>query len=217
MPGYVIHITFAKLVEEKLKVKDSNRFFVGSLIPDACTCDFDKRKLVSHFDLEKKGLFKNPDLDKFLEKYSSMLDDDVVLGIYSHLYLDKYYYNQFMYDLYEFTEKTMKNKSTGRVFKIWEEFFARNGIYEQYTPMNKMFIGDFDLDVKSLNFELKSLPSMPEFDYEKLKTFKNVIMGFVNQDGLYTGEYIKYEDIVEFLEKLADIFVKNVTDLRCKK
>lgn len=214
MPGYVMHVTFAKLVEEKLCIKDSNRFLAGSLIPDACTCYFDKDKTIGHFATKINGLFKNPDLGLFFEKYGNLLNDEVVLGIYSHLYLDKYYYNGYMYEVYYFSDDTMLNLYTGKEFKIWKEFFVKEGIYKEYSAMNKMFIEDYNLDIESLNFELENLPRIDEFDYSRLKTFKKRIMRFMTEDGKYTGEYIVYEDVKKFIEDLAVQFVRHVNELK---
>lgn len=213
MPGYVMHLTFAQLVKEKLNIKDTNRFFVGSLIPDACTCYFDKDKTIGHFGTKLNGLFKNPNLEFFKNKYGELLKDEAVLGIYAHLYLDKYYYNEYMYDVYHFSDGTMLNLYTGKEFKIWEEFFSRDGIYKEYTAMNKMFISEYNLDIESLNFEIEDLPRIDELDYSKLKKFKKRIMDFMLEDGKYTGEYINYNDVKKFIEDLAIQFVIHVNEI----
>lgn len=214
MPGYVIHMTFAKLVQESLNIKDKNRYLVGALVPDACTRFDDRQKTTSHFGKKLNGLFKNLNIELFKEKYSHLFDDDLVLGIYTHLYLDKYFYTEFMYDVFEynFEEKTMLNKKTGRTFKIWNEFFCRTGIYEEYSAMNKKFIKDYNLDVNSLNFSINNLPLIEEFDYARLTTFKNKYEEIMSEDGIYTGEYLNYNDVKKFLESLAFSFKVHIRD-----
>lgn len=217
MPGYIMHVTFAKLVAEKLGIESSNRYLAGSLIPDACTQSQDKDKTIGHFAKRLNGLFKDPKLNIFLEKYGDLLADDIVLGIYSHLYLDKYFYSEFMYEIFEFYDKTMVNKKNGDKFSIWDEFFSKNGVYQEYSAMNKMFINDYDLDIDSLNFDIKELPDITEFDYSKLKTFKERVIMFMKEKGRYTGKYIEYEQLKLFLEELAARFANHIKDLKDKK
>lgn len=213
MPGYVMHAVFAKLAGEKLGVRNNNRYLVGALIPDACTWDYDKKKEISHFTNKLYYILKNPDLDLFLQKYGHLLSDDVVLGIYSHLYLDKYFYNEFMYEIFEFSKDSITNKKTGRRFKIFEEFFVKGGIYEEYTAMNKMFIPDYNLDVPALNFTLNNLPEIEEYDFSKLAGFRKKIIGFLEEEGRYTGEYINYQDVRAFLEILSTRFVNHISEI----
>lgn len=214
MPGYVMHVTFAKLVGEKLGIKLSNRYLASSLIPDSCAHYYDTDKTIGHFAKRFNDLFKDPDLDLFLSKYGEFLNDEAGLGIYSHLYLDKYFCIEFLYDVFDISNGIMTNKKTGKKYKIWQEFFAKNGVYKEYSAMNKMFIEDYNLDMYSLNFNLKKLPPIDEYDYARLLTFKKRVIGFLKEDGKYTGAYIEYEQIKEFLENLSVRFVNDIIEMR---
>ena len=95
MADYTTHVAFSKLVSKKIKIKDENRFLVSSLIPDLCRRE-DEDKIISHFASRVDGL-KDPNLDLFLHKYKDKIKDEAVLGIYSHLYLDKHFFGKFFH------------------------------------------------------------------------------------------------------------------------
>ena len=105
MPGYIIHLTEAKLILECLKKMYDTRsvfsdqwtqcFFWGSLLPDAA----DKtQKCKSHFwkEGQEEKILRFPQTEWFLEKYQTRLEDPVILGYYAHLYLDRMFFSDFL-------------------------------------------------------------------------------------------------------------------------
>lgn len=214
MPDYFTHMAFSKKISERIDIKDMNRFLVSSLIPDICKQDDDIKKEKCHFIPKRLDrTFKNPNLLYFFTSYKDFLYDEATLGIYSHLYLDKYYYLNFLPSIFEINGEYMTNRKNGNIFLTWEEFFVPNGIYKEYTAMNKFFVRDYELKLNELDFDVENLPPIKEFDYSKLPNAKIKMLNFYSEEGRYTGEYIKYEEITDFIEELADKFTNYLIEL----
>ena len=103
MPGYILHITAAKILFQKWEglcnAIDPDAFQVGNLIADSVT-----DKTYSHFrhpDRSKK-LMVYPDLDLFLNKYGHLLSDDSCLGYYYHLFIDRIYAKDYIAQIVDF-------------------------------------------------------------------------------------------------------------------
>lgn len=87
MPGYILHLTAAKILLEKYDLPvNQNDFFVGNLLPDV-----GKDKSKSHFrSEERKGkMVEYPEVELFREKYHDLMNDSSVLGYDFHLYIDR--------------------------------------------------------------------------------------------------------------------------------
>ena len=187
MPDFFTHMVFSKRVSKKINIQDMNRFLVSSLIPDVCRQDEDINKEKCHFIAKRLSrTFKNPNILNFFISYKELFDDEATLGIYSHLYLDKYYYIDFLPSIFDFDGEYMINKKSGRKFITWEEFFVPEGVYKEYTAINKFWVRDYELDIESLDFDLENLPKIKEFDYSKLLNSKQKMINFYYKEEEYT-------------------------------
>ena len=96
MPGYILHLTSARMLLDLFSADDSlcsdcgmqNDFYVGNLLPDAGSS-----KPASHFYdpeyLDRMIVWPRP--GEFRRKYREQLEDPLYLGYYYHLYIDKAY------------------------------------------------------------------------------------------------------------------------------
>lgn len=84
MPGYVIHLAIGKKYIDKNKIKDTDAFLQGCIMPDL----LDKKS--SHYGESSS----NPDFQKFLETNS--LDSEYNQGYLLHLISDYLFYNKYL-------------------------------------------------------------------------------------------------------------------------
>lgn len=132
MPAGSIHLSIAKIVNEKLKV-DEKIFYIASIAPDCwrhSKLHGDKNK--SHFsvDYNLNGLeVKIEDYHKFYEKYKDNLTDPFVLGYLIHLMVDNYW---------------KKNVTSRYHFNIdgKKKIKTKNGFFEGTNEEIKKFLHD---------------------------------------------------------------------------
>ena len=109
MPGYILHLTAAKMYLDRLTYEDpedplctdpkrQNDFYIGNLLPDTVTSR--AAKAVSHFrdPAYKECMMEWPHPDRFIEKYRDRMGEAVYRGACVPLkrYLsEEYYYGDY--------------------------------------------------------------------------------------------------------------------------
>ena len=111
MASSVIHMAVASEINKVIR-RDNDRLLIGSIAPDISK-QVGESKVKSHF-LDEQGN-DIPNMDRFLEKYKSKLDDDFVLGYYIHLYTDYLWFKYFLPEVYK---KDCVTKLDGTVVKL---------------------------------------------------------------------------------------------------
>ncbi len=161
MPGYVIHIAQAYRILDilgtayDLPAAWREAFVTGNLLPDT---RLKAEKEISHFwnpaDLDK--IAKAPDLSIFLGKYGNKLDEPVLLGYLSHLFLDALYVERFWPRIISFQDaegrQREKSSEISRVFVNRlgttvpvADFFSEKYYYGDYTKMNAYFMDKYKI------------------------------------------------------------------------
>ncbi len=98
MPGFIIHLAEASMIMNRIgKDLDSDwkqEFLFGNLLPDT---RLGGDKAISHFWSAEgaENIARAPKLSLFLEKYGHRLNEPVILGYYTHLYLDERYVDEY--------------------------------------------------------------------------------------------------------------------------
>ena len=91
MAQRTIHMLFATLLLDKMELSDKNRFFIGSILPDAYINPTNRK--VSHFIKyisEENCLYF--DFQDYFERFQNqIMHDDLYLGYYAHLVEDAFY------------------------------------------------------------------------------------------------------------------------------
>ena len=91
MASSLIHMCVAKELNKYLK-KDERQLLIGSIAPDiAKLVNISRDK--THFIDHEKNI---PNLDRFIDKYKSYLNNDFVLGYYIHLCTDYIWFKSFI-------------------------------------------------------------------------------------------------------------------------
>ncbi len=166
MPGYILHLTEAKLIIKELEADGYtfsgewiNRFFLGTLLPDTKR---KREKITSHFwnpsDLVLQAIA--PNLTIFLEKYRSCLDTPVMLGYLAHLDLDACFVNSFWPSMWDFLDerqqvqtlqekiRLVRLKKDGTLIPV-SDFFSSAYYYGDYSRMNAYLLHRYQLKVPS--------------------------------------------------------------------
>lgn len=200
MPGYILHLTAAKMYLDRLTYEDSedllcrdpkqqNDFYIGNLLPDTVTSR--EAKAVSHFrdPAYKECMMEWPHPDRFVEKYPDGMRKAVYRGYLFHLYIDRCFFRDYIPEVAGFYD--VHGKETGIRDEIAEVCLKKSGAcvplksylseeyyYGDYTKMNTRLCRQF-----SLPAELKAGadPGIEEADYsgigrilDELERFRQV-------------------------------------------
>ena len=200
MPGYILHLTAAKMCLDRLTYEDpedplctdpkqQNDFYIGNLLPDTVTSR--EAKAVSHFrdPAYKECMMEWPHPDRFIEKYSDRMGEAVYRGYLFHLYIDRCFFRDYIPEVAGFYD--VHGKETGIRDEIAEVCLKKSGAcvplksylseeyyYGDYTKMNTRLCRQF-----SLPAELKAGadPGIEEADYsgigrilDELERFRQV-------------------------------------------
>ena len=200
MPGYILHLTAAKMYLDRLTYEDpedllcrdpkqQNDFYIGNLLPDTVTSR--EAKAVSHFrdPAYKECMMEWPHPDRFIEKYPDRMREAVYRGYLFHLYIDRCFFRDYIPEVAGFYD--VHGKETGIRDEIAEVCLKKSGAcvplksylseeyyYGDYTKMNTRLCRQF-----SLPAELKAGadPGIEEADYsgigrilDELERFRQV-------------------------------------------
>lgn len=187
MASRIIHYAITKELLKYYKVKDKNRFYLGSILPDASISQNRETHFNKYLDNDTK---KTHDLTLFRKKYlDKMLIDDLYLGYYLHL-LEDIIFRQYMYNKFEFNP--------------YEKGYIKR-LHLDYHILNKYYIDKYDL-----KFEIE-IPN-DIYNEELLKEYEFDIENFLEE--MKKDFEDNEEDEAIFLTKeKADSYIKNVIDI----
>ncbi len=198
MASSMIHIAVANEINKVLK-RNNKHILIGSIAPDIAK-HIGMTKVKSHFEDTNNDL---PNLDKFLNKYKSNLNDDFVLGYYIHLYTDYLWFKYFEPDFYK---NGVIYKLDGSIENVPFEK-KRDYFYNDYTNLNIKLIDEYNLDLSIF--------------YEEVPKFHNIIKEIpmdkidiiINQAGIIienTKESKSYVFDMEVINKFISTSVKYI-------
>lgn len=233
---HIIGEQFLSKLEQEYNLNISeekkNSFLIGNLIVDSSNLingsskEYQDEKEITHFRNKQDYnlCIKIPNIERFLEKYGKYIIKDMsVFGYFFHLYTDKLFFK----DLYNMTFSSLdeniqptiyRNKAKYVLIKKnnkiipFDKFWAndineKNGIYNDYTLMNKILIQNYGLltDLnKLLLFGLKLNNNyIEEVDYKNIKKvlidMKNYIDESIRMEDSGLNVF-RYEDVNNFID-----------------
>lgn len=221
MPGYIIHLTEATLVCNKLiqhgaGLSDDwiNRFLLGNLLPDT-KCKGEKR--TSHFwnpgELDRQAIA--PDLRRFSAKYGDMFQTPELLGYHMHLDLDERYVNQFWDSILEFHDRagrrTVYSREASSVYlKVSglevpvEEFFSSAYYYGDYTRSNGYFLNKYKIRIPVYEEGLTGVPEEVEpSDLRQVLQELQVLVEASDTGGIPELKVFSLPELEQFVEMMA--------------
>lgn len=196
MAQRTIHMLFAKLVADKLEISDLDRFYLGSILPDAYVEATDRK--VAHFIKympEDNCLFF--DFQDFATKYQKeIIEDNLYLGYYAHLVEDAFY---------RYYEKDMLSKIKSYKLDI---------LHQDYRILNSYIDKHYDLPKQIKvpdRFNAESLNDITAFNVDKLtKDYSNDLQECVNEKTKLLTE----EMIEEFISKYIDVLTSELLSIQ---
>ena len=211
MPGMLFHFVFSNYVYDEVlsKIKDKDKFFLGSIMPDYCI-----NKDKSHYrEKESFSGFEVPNLNK-AKKDLLDCNDSYLLGIYSHIFLDYYFIKEIISKKYTLNadQGIVLEKNTNKTYDI-SKFYARpyeGGIlYRGYSELNHLFISNNLIKVDYL----LSLPNdfiMPNninFYGLKKANWKEELKWYLSGESKYTGYPFEFKEVANELISLKNLFI----------
>lgn len=161
MPGFILHLTSAKMLLNQLPdhphfpymIASENDFMTGSLLPDA-TANKNRTHFRNLLYADKMMLW--PDLKRFLSSYQNQLSNDLYLGYYFHLYIDKRFFKDYIPQIVSFYDKEGKitdirneicsvliHKSNQCISLT--DYLSEKYYYGDYTKMNRYLVEKYQL------------------------------------------------------------------------
>ena len=218
MPGYILHLTAARMYLDHLPSEDSlccdpkqqNDFFAGNLLPDSV-----RDKSRSHFrdPAYRDQMIEWPHPDRFRQKYRNLMRDAGCRGYWFHLYIDRRFFRDYIPRVAEFLDESgtvtdrraetayvLVKKSRERV--PLSRYLSEEYYYGDYTRMNTWLAEKYHLP-KTL--ETPENPGIEEVDYRDLKKVLAELRGYwgVPEEAALRLKVFDREDLLEFLEKAA--------------
>ncbi|MDO4282780.1 MAG: hypothetical protein Q4D02_04010 [Clostridia bacterium] len=205
MPGICYHVYYATLVKNYLCLAEDKvkRFYEGNFIPDMFGKEGKNR---THMYIPYTYGFTVPDMDRIFGICRPHFENPIVLGIYSHLYLDDRFIREFLVPSFDWNvEKgVITNPKTGYT-ATKEEFFGSKdtGLYGAYTSINPLLIKECNLDIESIPEKLE-MSGIEIYDVgRREKTWKEELNGYLAQSIPYTGEILDYQELTSKIRGFA--------------
>ena len=221
MASTIHHLSVGQLYIEKYlnnyKEEERKRFLLGTIAADWNSVEkktvgvLQNKRKISHFVTKDKSgeklSFEHyiPDIERFLQEYSSRLDDPFILGYLIHLITDKIWFEKI---IPIFVERHLKEINP-HVSNIKE---LNNEEYLNWYRSN--FYHDFDVHDSIIGTIIFSKNNnFPHFDDSNLVNLEidgmnlNYLSVFLKkvQERLNNIEQIPINDVIQELEKCEDI------------
>lgn len=193
MAQRTIHMLFATLLVNKLKISDKNRFFIGSIMPDAYINPEDRK--ISHFIKyisDENCLYFA--FNDFYNRFNcKIIRDDLYLGYYAHLVEDAFY----RYYLYYEKEFLSKIKS-----------YELDILHADYQVLNSFIAKKYDMPMQieiPKNYCKEELNEITEFDIGQIiRAYETDITEIVNNKTVMLTEEMLEEFVSKYTEIIAD-------------
>lgn len=207
MASAIIHLCVAKEINKYLKM-DENYLLLGSIAPDISK-QIGETKEISHF-LDHSNEDDIPNIDKFLAKYRSELNNPFEMGYFIHLLTDKYWFRDYVYKFIErYTQDKIKKNVTYTALK--------DLIYNDYTNLNITLIDNHNLNLDLFYNEIE-LPTSKiiEIPVNKLDILIEK-MGLIIEDSKEEKTFIfDSKDIEEFIKNTVKYIIRDIQMLDIK-
>ena len=204
MASSVMHMCVAKKINEKLKMSE-NELLLGSIAPDISK-HLGETKTKSHFLNDDKTV----NIDKFLEKYKSKLNQPFIMGYFIHLYTDFLWEKYFINDIVNDDTITLLD---GQKIPSDKELYKKL-IYNDYTNLNIQLLDEYNLDL-SLFYEEVTIPNifMDEIPVDKLQLIVDQA-GIIIQNTKINKSYtFKLENAKSFIDTSSNLIYLKIKEI----
>ena len=208
MASSVIHMAVASEINKVIK-KDTHKLLIGSIAPDISK-HLGETKVKSHFlDSDDNNI---PNIDKFLKKYKSKLNDDFVIGYYIHLYTDYLWFKYFISEIYN-EENNMITKLDGSIVKCNGNMLSIY-IYNDYTNMNMKLLDEYNMDLSIFYEEIPYLENIiDEIPMNDIKTIVDKTSIIIKNSKEHKDFVFDIENIKRFIERSTELILAQLKEL----
>ena len=209
MASTIIHMAVANELNKKLG-RDNNLILLGGIAPDLGKIA-DGSKLKAHFQDADDDI---PNIKRFLNKYSSKMNDDFVMGYFIHLYTDYLWFKYFIPELFN-SDKEIITKIDGTKVKCNEKIFTLY-VYNDYTNLNTRVLDEYNMDLSILYNELPKINNIiEEIPLNKLNLLINET-SYIIENSKEKKEYVfDIEDIKTFITTTVDLTYAYLKEKDC--
>ena len=180
MASRTIHLAIAKNISHTYHHINLNRFYLGSILPDACISKN------SHFNKYiLNGIRKTHDLTGFRQKYLlKILSDDLYMGYYLHL-LEDVLFRYFMFEIIQFDPSPNGNIDQ---------------LHRDYDLINRYVIERYDLSyIPTIPSNLHQEPLLLDQQYD-LTAFIEELKRDFKEDPQGETVFFKKEHVIQYIE-----------------
>ena len=227
--NYIGHLAFGLEAYKYIQryIKNKEEFLTGCVAPDIAIPDT-ITKNEGHFRDKSDKFFKSPDIERFLKKYKTRLNEDFVIGYFCHLFADFVFCDLYMVDIVKplDNQDNLHNKKDAPFVYIKKqrkkvkaiEFKENNPIYDDYTISNDYLINYFNIPL-DINFTVDD-PHIDEIDSIKLKDIKKEVNKFLNYNNLKQDTSIiivdKYCNFIKaYAKDFSKLFINLIKQKPC--
>ncbi len=207
MASAIIHLCVAKEINKYLKM-DENYLLLGSIAPDISK-QIGETKEISHF-LDHSNEDDIPNIDRFLTKYRSELNNPFEMGYFIHLLTDKYWFRDYVYKFIDrYTQDKVKKNVTYTALK--------DLIYNDYTNLNITLIDNHNLNLDLFYNEIEMPKSkIIEIPVDKLDILIEK-MGIIIEDSREEKTFVfDSNDIEDFIQSTVKYIIRDIQMLDIK-
>lgn len=211
MASTIIHMAVANEINKVLK-RDNNLILLGGIAPDLGKIA-NGSKIEAHFQDTNNDI---PNIDRFLDKYKSNMNDDFVMGYFIHLYTDYLWFKYFIPNLFD-SDKELITKLDGTKVKCNENIFTLY-VYNDYTNLNIRLLDEYNMDLKIFYNELPEINNIiEEIPMNELNLLINEA-SFIIENAKRDKDYLfDIEDIKTFISTATELTVSKLRELEVIK
>ncbi len=209
MASAIIHLAVANEINKVLN-KDYKSIMIGAIAPDIWKQVGEVSKLPSHFlDNDETDV---PNIDRFLDKYKDMLNNDFVMGYYIHLLTDYYWFKYFLPSIFN-ESKSILTRLDGTKIYLTEKELGEY-IYNDYTNLNVEVIDEYGLVLDLFYEETPNFKDIiSEIPMDKIDVLMDK-MSIIIENSTYDKEYVfDIESIRNFVEMCLSGIKDNLKEL----
>lgn len=209
MASTIIHMAVAQELNKKLK-RNNDLILLGGIAPDLGKIA-NGSKLESHFQDTNDDI---PNINRFLDKYKSNMNDDFVMGYFIHLYTDYLWFKYFIPDLFD-SDKELITKLDGTKVKCNENIFTLY-VYNDYTNLNIRLLDEYNMDLSIFYNDLPEINNIiEEIPMNKLNLLINET-SYIIENSKEKKEYVfDIENIKTFITTTVDLTYAYLKEKDC--
>ena len=208
MASTIIHMAVGKKIGQRLG-KNSSQFMIGTIAPDLSKI-IGESKTISHFI---DGLDNDiPNIDRFIQKYNSFLNDDFVLGYFIHLYTDYLWFKYFIPEIFDENRNLITNLNDEEI-KVDKDTFI-NYIYNDYTNLNFELIKRYNLDTKLFYEPIEDIrPIIEEVKIDQLDKLQKKSIQIINSSVEKKEYFFNTANIEQFIDMCNDLIMAKLKEI----